>query len=189
MFLWPAHDPQTMILETERLTLRPMRRADAPALFAILGDPEAMRFWDRPAIARLAVVEDMVTEQLEWVAQGICRYWTVWQGGDALGSVDLSLIRGRGAELGILVRRDCWGQGFAGEAVGAVMAHGFGPMELLRVRARIHAENRAAARLLLRAGFALEERRADFPLPGGGVRPCEVYLRLARDRSTAKNGA
>jgi RimJ/RimL family protein N-acetyltransferase len=170
-----------MILQTDRLTLRPMREGDAAALFAILGDPHAMRFWDRPAIARLAVAQDMVAEQLDWMAEGQCRYWTVWREDDALGSVDLSLIRGRGAELGILIRRDRWSMGFGGEAVAAVLAEAFGPMRLLRVRARIHAQNRAAARLLTRAAFRLEESHPNFPLPGGGVRPCEVYLRLAPD--------
>jgi RimJ/RimL family protein N-acetyltransferase len=167
-----------MILQTDRLTLRPMVEGDAPALFAILGDPTAMRFWDRPAMTRLAVAQDMVAEQLGWMAEGQCRYWTVWRAGDALGSVDLSLIRGRGAELGILIRRDRWGLGFGGEAVAAVLAHAFGPMGILRVRARIHARNLAAARLLTRAGFRLEESRPNFPLPGGGVRPCEIYLHL-----------
>jgi RimJ/RimL family protein N-acetyltransferase len=178
-----------MILETDRLTLRPMREGDAPALFAILSDRHAMRFWDRPAIARLAVTQDMVAEQLAWMARGECRYWTLWREDDALGSIDLSLIRGRGAELGILIRRDRWGQGFGGEAVAAVLAHAFGPMGLLRVRARIHAQNLAAARLLTRAGFRLEESHPNFPLPGGGVRPCEIYLHLGPDIPAANKGA
>lgn len=178
-----------MILETARLTLAPMRQADAPALFAILGDTEAMRFWDRPAIARLAVVEDMVAEQLDWMAQGRCRYWTVWRDGDAIGSVDLSLIQGRGAELGFLVRRDRWGLGYGSEAVAALLDHAFGALALQRVTARIHQDNRAAARLLNCNAFLLEEAIADFRLPGGAVRPCEVYVRLARDRSAARNGA
>ena len=53
-----------MNLTTERLTLRPMVPGDAPALFEILRDAEAMRFWHRPAVTRLAVVEDMVREQI-----------------------------------------------------------------------------------------------------------------------------
>ena len=33
-----------MLLTTERLSLRPMLQSDAAALFAILGDAQAMRF-------------------------------------------------------------------------------------------------------------------------------------------------
>jgi RimJ/RimL family protein N-acetyltransferase len=166
-------------LATRRLMLRPMTADDAPALFAILGDTEAMRFWDRPPLARLAVAEDMVAEQLGWMAAGHCHYWTLWADGDALGGVDLSFIRGREAELGFLVRRDRWGLGYGGEAVAAVLAHAFGPMGLRRITARIHAGNSAAAGLLARAGFVLADRRPDYPMPGGGTRPCELYIRRA----------
>ena len=51
------------ILQTARLTLRPQVQADAAPLFNILNDPEAMRFWSRPPLARLAVAEDLVREQ------------------------------------------------------------------------------------------------------------------------------
>ena len=75
-----------MILKTERLILRPLRAADAPALFAILGDPEAMKFWDRPAIARTATATEIVASQLSAMEDGHFLYWTVWRGDDAIGS-------------------------------------------------------------------------------------------------------
>ena len=49
-----------MILTTERLVLRPQETSDSVALFAILGDPQAMRFWSRPAVPRLAVVDEII---------------------------------------------------------------------------------------------------------------------------------
>ena len=137
-----------MILKTARLTLRPQAQADAPALFTILSDPAAMRFWNRPAIPRLAVVEELVREQQAAMADGICRYWTLFQAGDAIGSVDLSLIEGGAAELGFLLRRDCWGQGLATEAVEAVTGHGFGAMGLTRLTALAQTANLAARRVL-----------------------------------------
>ena len=45
-----------MILTTERLVLRPLEGGDAPRLFAILGDPDTMAFWDRAALPRLATM-------------------------------------------------------------------------------------------------------------------------------------
>jgi RimJ/RimL family protein N-acetyltransferase len=76
-----------MDLTTTRLALRPQAPADAPALFAILHDPEAMRFWNRPPVSRLAVVEETVREQQAAMAAGLCRYWTAWEGDDAIGSL------------------------------------------------------------------------------------------------------
>jgi len=171
-----------MILHTQRLTLRPQEQTDSPALFAILSDPQAMRFWSRPALTRLAVAEEIVRGQQAAMAQGLCRYWTVLEDGDAIGSVDLSLIADRSAELGFLLRRDRWGRGLASEAVAAVAAHGLGPggptgLGLDRLAAATRAENRAAARVLVKSAFTLVETRADVALPDGTRGACAFYLR------------
>jgi RimJ/RimL family protein N-acetyltransferase len=163
-----------MNLTTKRLILRPMAQSDAPALFAILGDAEAMRFWQRPPIRRLAVVEEMVREQI--AAGPLCRYWTVWRDGDAIGSCDLSFISPEDgqAQTGFLFRRDQWGHGLAGEAMTAVTAHAFGPLGLSLLAARTHVENRRARRLLERLGFALDRiEQSDAP---GIPMPVAVYL-------------
>jgi ribosomal-protein-alanine N-acetyltransferase len=176
-----------MILTTTRLTLRPMAQTDAPALHAILGDPEAMRFWHRPAIPRLAVVEDMVREQI--AARNLCHYWTVWREHDAIGSCDLSLIdREEGsAETGFLFRRDQWGLGFAGEAMAALVRHAFGDFGLSLLVARTHLGNAAARRTLERLGFGQEWVIAGYA-PAPGLRmDCTVYV-LRRQESITQNG-
>jgi len=164
-----------MDLKTSRLTLRPQTQADAPALFAILNDPEAMRFWNRPAIARLEVVEEVVREQQAAMADELCRYWTLMEDGDAIGSVDLSLIADGSAELGFLLRRDRWGAGLATEAAQSAIAHGFGPLGLTRLAAAVQTENRAATRVLEKNGFKLVETRAVL-LAGGERKDCGFYL-------------
>jgi [ribosomal protein S5]-alanine N-acetyltransferase len=175
-----------MILKTQRLTLRPQAEGDAPDLFAILNDADAMRFWSRPPIARLAVVEEMVTEQQAAMAAGHCRYWTVLEGPDAIGSVDLSLIQDGAAELGFLFRRDRWGRGLASEAVSAAIAHAMGPLGLRRLASAIQADNRAASRVLEKNGFVLVEQR-QVTIASGRSRDCAFYL-LARDQSATANG-
>lgn len=169
-----------MILNTARLTLKPQQQSDAPALFSILGDVEAMRFWSHPPIARLAVVEELVREQQAAQANGQCRYWTVQEDTDTIGSVDLSLIQNGSAELGFLFRRDRWGQGLAGEAVAAVIRYALGPMALNRLAAAIQADNHKAARVAEKSGFvAIDRRRA--AIASGEIRDCVFYL-LRRDQ-------
>ncbi len=167
-----------MILKTGRLILRPQTLADAPDLFAILSDPEAMRFWNRPAISRLAVVEELMREQQAAMAQGLCRYWTVSLNGSAIGSVDLSLIQDDSAELGFLLRPDHWGAGLASEAVGAVIAHGRNALGLTRLAAVVQTANHAAVRVLEKNGFALVEARVVL-LADGQKKNCAFYLRDA----------
>jgi len=164
------------MLTTARLILKPQTQADAPALLRILGDGEAMRFWNRPPITDPAVIEGLVEEQQAAMAAGLCRYWTVWEGGDAIGSIDLSLIENQSAELGFLVRRDRWGLGLASEAASAVVAHAFGALALDRLAAGTNAGNAAARRVLEKTGFRLVEERPA-RLAGGALEPCAFYLR------------
>jgi ribosomal-protein-alanine N-acetyltransferase len=164
-------------LKTARLILRPQEAADAQALFAILSDARAMRFWNRPTIARLAVAEDLLREQQAAMADGLCCYWTLVLGSDAIGSVDLSLIRDDSAELGFLLRPDQWGQGLASEAVAAVVAHGLDDFGLTRLAAAVQAQNRAAARVLEKNGFARVESRP-VRLANGQSKACDFYLRV-----------
>ena len=177
-----------MNLITERLSLRPMVCGDAPALFAILGDGQAMRYWQRPAVTRLAVVEEMVREQI--AAGDLCRYWTVWREHDPIGSCDLSLINNKEgrAETGFLFRRDQWGRGYAGESMGAVIAHAFGALALNLLTATTHVENVPARRVLERLGFGLDAILAGHaPVPGVSM-DCAVYA-LRRQASRAQKGA
>jgi RimJ/RimL family protein N-acetyltransferase len=165
------------ILKTDRLILRPQEEADAPALFAILSDARAMRFWNRSTIARLAVVQELVREQQAAMADGLCCYWTITEEGEAIGSIDLSLIQDGSAELGFLLRPDRWGLGLASEAVAAVIAQGFESLGLTRLAAAVQTANRAAARVLEKNGFIRVESRA-VRLAGGQSEVCVFYLRV-----------
>jgi len=164
-----------MILKTDRLILRPQEEADAAALFAILRDADAMRFWNRSTIARLAVVQELMREQQAAMADGLCCYWTLMEDGEAVGSIDLSLIQDGSAELGFLLRPDRWGLGLASEAVAAVIAYGFEGLRLTRLAAAAQTANRAAARVLEKNGFARIETRSVL-LAGGQKRDCDFYL-------------
>ena len=175
-----------MILKTPRLILRPQQQSDARALFAILKDAEAMRFWNRPPIARLEVVEEQVAEQQAAMAEGLCRYWTVRAADEVVGSVDLSLIQDGSAELGFLFRPDHWGKGLATEAVGAVVHHAMGPMGLNRLASAIQVENRQAARVLEKTGFLPVDQRF-VTIASGASRTCAFYL-LRRDQSSRAKG-
>lgn len=163
-----------MLVNTPRLVLRPQVQADAAALFTIFSDAEAMRFWSRPPAGR-GSVDALVAQQQAAMAEGLCRYWTIWEGDDTIGSTDLSLIRDGSAELGFVLRRDRWGLGLASEAVGATIALGFGPMALNRLAAAVQTQNRAAARVLENHRFVLVESRA-VAIAEGGKRDCGFYL-------------
>jgi RimJ/RimL family protein N-acetyltransferase len=174
-----------MILATPRLTLRPTQPSDAAALFAILGDAEAMAFWHRPALPRLATVEALLADELSAMAAGGFHTWTVVKDAEAIGSLDLSYHDDASAWAGFLFRRDQWGKGYAGESLAALIDHAFGPLGLGRLMARVQTGNLRATRLLERQGFHEEGALPDL-VREDGPRASALY---GLSRSSTRNGA
>jgi ribosomal-protein-alanine N-acetyltransferase len=170
-----------MILQTSRLILRPLQGEDAAGLFAIFGDAQAMAFWDRGPLPRVATVEAMIADEMAGAATGSFLYWTVLKERNIIGSIDLSHIVGSHAWTGFLFRRDVWGQGLAREALAGVIADAFGRLRLSRLGARIQTSNRRAARLLESSGFYKEGVLPDV-LRDGERRACVRYG-LVRSKS------
>lgn len=169
-------------LKTPRLTLRPLAKRDADALFTMMGDDETMRFWDYPAFKDRETVADILEAQLDDVDEGKALYWAVafTPDGDAIGSCDLSEIdrhHGR-AEVGFLFNRAFWGNGYAFETMSAVLAHAFEDLALHRLWARFHTGNLASQRLLERLGFSREGTLRGHVVRDGTRRDCEIYARM-----------
>ncbi len=165
------------IIETERLHLRPLCLADAPAIFRMRSDPETMRFWDSPPAKDPHNVAGIVAAQIGDMECGHAIYWAVCVADTAIGCCDLSdidRIHGR-AEIGYIFARNVWGNGFAGEAMKSVVGYGFGPLGLHRLYARMHAGNEASRRLLTRLGFSHEGTLRGHVVRDGARRDCRIY--------------
>lgn len=171
-------------LDTARLHLRPLASRDAEALFAILSDDEAMRFWDWPAFRELQTVREIVAGQIASMESGQATYWAACLKGEdgAIGTCDLSEIdrHHARAEVGFAFHRAYWGNGYALEAMTAIRDYALGPMELERLGARLHAGNHASRRLLERLGFSYEGRLSGHIIRDGVRRDCLLYGLLHR---------
>ena len=144
-------------LLTPRLRLRPLQRADVPALFAIQGDPHAMRYTHcAPSLddcaRRLQAFEDSraVNGLAPWVALDGADERVLGWGGLAVDPFD----PGWGTELLYFFDPACWGRGYATELAHAALDHAFGPLALPEVDAYAMAENLASIRVLQKCGFA-----------------------------------
>ncbi|HTQ15303.1 MAG TPA: GNAT family N-acetyltransferase [Rhizomicrobium sp.] len=172
-----------MILRTSRLVLRSLRQGDSEAVFALMSDDEAMRYWDWPALRDHETVAEIVSRQIAGMDEGTALYWAVELAGPGtfLGVCDLSEIdrRHRRAEVGFLFGRAWWGNGYAFEAMSAIVAHAFGPLDLRRLWARFHDGNESSRRLLERLGFAYEGMLRGHIVRDGAPRDCLIYGRLA----------
>ena len=168
-----------MILQTSRLTLRPLQAEDAADLHAIMSDAEVMAFWDIAEIEDLGLTSEILDSQLEQMARKTAFYWAMARATDSafVGCCDLSEIdrRHHRAEVGFIVGRQFWGDGYTLEAMQAVLSHAAQSLRLRRLTARTHLGNVRSVRLLERLGFAEEGLLRGYVDRDGERRDCQLF--------------
>lgn len=161
------------MIETRRLLLRRMREADAPALFAIMRDAAVMRFWSCLPHREEAESLAFIRRTIAAVAAGEADDFMILRQGRVIGKAGLW----QGGEIGFLLECSAWGQGYAQEALSAVIARAFA-RGLAEITADVDPRNAACLRLLGRLGFR-ETGRATATFQIGEDWVDSVYLSLA----------
>jgi ribosomal-protein-alanine N-acetyltransferase len=168
-----------VLLQTQRLYLRPITVNDAADIFAGRGDGEVMRHWDWPAQISAEAVRGIIANHAAEIEDGRTLWWVValTPRGPAIGECDLSEldVHHRRAEVGYLFRRSAWGHGYAREAMARVVRFAFEDLGLERLSARFHAGNAASRRVLEALGFAEEGTLRGHVLRDGERRDCVLY--------------
>jgi RimJ/RimL family protein N-acetyltransferase len=133
---------------------------DALAIFTQYAqDAEITKYLPWRSHQTLDVTHDFLQRCLTVWEQGTAFPWVITQKEDGrlLGMIELR-IRGHLADLGYVVARQYWGQGFASEATKAVVDWALAQSEIYRVWAVCDVENQASARVLEKVGMQLEGR-------------------------------
>lgn len=149
-------------LLTPRLALRAFRDDDVDAVLRIHGDPEAVRYVPYPPRDRDGVVGVLrrKTTSTELRADGdLLELAVVRRTDDALvGDVLLALrsVEHGTLEVGYIFATAATGQGYATEAVRALLDLAFTVVGARRVVARVDARNTASSALLDRLGLRRE---------------------------------
>lgn len=145
-------------LHTTRLSLRPYGPGDFDALFAVLADPVAMRYFGpaRPLTRREAgdylAAHERVREHrgfAPWTLRDRTSDEIVGWGGLLVDPFE----SGFGDEVGYILAPAHWGRGLATELVVAAVRIGFERHDLAEVVAYVRPENAASIRVLEKAGF------------------------------------
>jgi len=148
-------------LQTERLFLRPLTPADAPAIARLAGRREI-------ADTTIAIPHPYSVEQArQWIAGNVGMFdkgkFVVF-GMDLKGERTLAGTIGlreidsehSQAELGFWVAVECWRRGYATEAAVAVVNFGFQQLGLNRIYAHHMIRNPASGRVLAKIGMKRE---------------------------------
>ena len=174
------------VIETERLTLRPLETNDAVSLLAIFSDPEVMKYWNtapwtgvQDADNFISASNDSMLRQASLVLGIYAKSTGELAGKCMLFSYDKESKR---AEIGFGLSRTYWGEGYIGEAGEALIQYGFKSLGLRRIEAEIDPDNHASAKALEKLGFAQEGLLRQRWEIGGVVSDSALYGRLASDR-------
>lgn len=148
-------------IETPRLTIRPLGRNDVPAL-AQLGTDEVFKLM--PEIETPFDAEAWVEHKLESEEPTICHVVFLRETGVPLGFFQAQILAGETNyefDVGYWFGQDHWGNGYATEALLAVLENVTeGETETSKIwplYARVHERNASSICVLDKCGFALEE--------------------------------
>lgn len=157
-----------LVIDTDRLRLRPLAASDADDVYAIFSDPAVMRHWSTPAWTDPAQAVRLIESDREALSGrrdlrlGLMRA----DSGRVVGTLSLYKIDAacRRADIGYALARSQQGQGLMNEALAAVIGlafdhrpgAAFDDLLLNRIEADVDPRNGPSCRALERLGFRLE---------------------------------
>jgi RimJ/RimL family protein N-acetyltransferase len=151
-------------IETPRLLLRPLEPADAEPLAAVCDDEEVARGVDDIDLPytpdkALAWIERGIAYTFE--GRGVAFAITLRDSGRLIGDTVIWQIQRehQRGDIGIVLARDHWGQGYGTEALRAVIDFAFNGLDLHRVDGGCLSWNTASARMMEKCGFVREGLR------------------------------
>ncbi len=142
------------VIETERFTLRPLRKSDAGLLELYSSDERIARSTTSiphplpPGTTEAFIARVTADDRREdvWVLDG-----TAYGHAELLGVIGLTCIERGQAEIGYWIAPAFWNTGYASEAVNALIDAN--PKGCKTIFAEVFQDNPASARVLTNAGF------------------------------------
>jgi [ribosomal protein S5]-alanine N-acetyltransferase len=169
-------------LTSERLGFRNWTESDLPLALELWGDPAVTGLIGGPFSP--GAIQSRLAQEIAQQKQFGMQYWPVFllQDDRHAGCAGLRPYRQEQGivELGIHLRPELWGQGYAEEAARCLMAYAFDRLAVDALFAGHHPKNQGSRRLLEKLGF--EYQHDQLYVPTGLMHP--TYL-LRRDQQAA----
>ncbi len=149
------------ILETERVYLRQLTQADYEALSTLLQDEEVMYAYEHAFTPE--EVQEWLDKQLKRYLEDGIGLWAIIskETGEFLGQAGLTwqeTDQERELEVGYLLKKEYWHQGYATEAAKACKEYAFYVLGQNRVSAIIRDNNLASQQVAQRLGMTPERQ-------------------------------
>ena len=171
------------VLQTKRLTLRRFRLTDVDDVLAFANDEEWQRF-----LVPLPYPYGRVHAE-RFVAESFLKDWkshpsfAIVLEETVIGEINLTIDKGRqSAEMGYAIARKHWGNGYATEAVRAVVNWAFEALCLAKIYAMAIVENERSWRVMERASMTREGvLRSEVPGRDSSQRHDMAYYGILRE--------
>ncbi len=143
------HRPQDGMIRSRRLTLRPLRPADAGRVAELAGDWEVASMTAR---IPYPYTEGMARQWIETIEpdEFVC---AIEHDGEFIGLCGYLPDNDGSAELGYWLGKPYWGKGFATEAAQALIRYCFRVAKIRRLTSGHFVENPASQRVIAKLGF------------------------------------
>ncbi len=153
-------DTEYPSIYTARLSLRPLQSGDAGVLHRIYQSGGVLRYFPSPVPPGLEKVERFISgQQAHWEQHGYGN-WGILPNGESevIGWAGLQYLPELDeTEVGYLLDRPYWGQGYATEAAVASINFGFEHFSLDHIIALVHPHNLASIRVIVKCGMVFQD--------------------------------
>ena len=173
-----------MIIETDRLLMRPPTRDDLPALIRMRSDAEVSRYLGGPAMA----TPEALSKRLDFYVGCVPSHGFAMgpllhkDTGELIGWGGLQPLEETGEiEVGYSFAKAHWGRGYATEMAAAWLRYGFEQAGLARIVAVAVPENMASRHVMEKLGMKYEKNAPHY---GGDC----VFYGITRQEFTPRAG-
>lgn len=148
------------MIETERLVLRALHLSDCHDILEIFSDERVMVYYGMYPISNLESAATLIQalQNTYYEGKGIRWAMCLKDSGRLIGTCGFHNVnqQQRRSEMGYELTHDCWGLGYAKEAIQAMRQYGIKTLNLHRIEALVYPENKASQGVLERLGFQRE---------------------------------
>lgn len=155
-----------LILNTERLILRPFEKSDAESFFEMDKNPEVHRYlWNKPVLEIEEVFAGIKMIRQQYIDNNIGRFAVILkETNEFIGWAGLKYntktVNNKNYfyDIGYRLNENFWGNGYASEASFAWLDYGFKVMKIEKMTAAAHTANIASNRILQKIGMKVTEQ-------------------------------
>ena len=176
----------TITLETNRLVLRKLRQNDAKQMFANwASDSETTKYLTWPPYTSLEQVETFLAKKESRYNETDVYEWGIVlkEKAELIGSISVvnSYPRVKTLEIGYVIGRNYWKQGYMTEALKKVIDYLFTQTPAQRIEATHDSENRASGHVMRKCGMQFEGILRQRSKNNRGIVDQSIYSILRKD--------